>query len=254
VQTKIIFLSLLFFQTFSIRAQCLFGYSQLDTGYQTGIWLGDYLLGVKVQVTDQGVLNSLNLINGGSPNNIKMVLYDDKNDSPNKLVTIAGPCPNLVGTNTFSTAPITINPGFYWLMAIHSGTVFGSTPFYFDPYKLSITQYYKHVNFDSIPSSANDFIRDTSGAASYYFLDIHCPVTINEFEDPKAHPIYPNPATDFIYCPTFDLKKEFLGIFNTTGAEVKADFANNYTIRIFELPPGLYLLKTCRGSRTFIKY
>tara|TARA_B110000114_G_C14958142_1_gene343213 strand:- start:62 stop:838 length:777 start_codon:yes stop_codon:yes gene_type:complete len=201
----------------------------------------NFLLGVKFNLSDNGILNSLNLIGRNTGAQVKMAVYDDLNGVPNDLIVISNI--GVVGEGILSLpVPNTnLTPGNYWIMAIYDedgGHTFNT---YSDPGNFV---YFKSLNFgDDVPANAGDF-ESFPDSDITYFMEITCGVLgLSNMDFQNEVQIWPNPAKKSININAQIIIEE-LKILDISGREIKyyKPFSNEFTLEVSDLESGTYLV------------
>ncbi len=125
------------------------------------------LLGNQITVTARGPLESFGLIMASaSPSNASVGLYTDVAGAPNTLVAQTGSFNISAGgrVEAAPTAPVTLNPGTYWIMAVFDGTpIIGHSSTIQAPTALRSLAF-----TGSLPTNFGSAITYTDSAANYY--------------------------------------------------------------------------------------
>lgn len=249
---KIPTLILTLFMALAVFSQdCNIGNSDgTDPDFTTGNFTPDYLVGVNFTLSQVGVIHSLNMIGNGSGATFQMAIYDDNGGVPNNLVAYTDA--STVGTGIISLpiAPIQLEAGDYWIMAVYNEVGNHSNVNHSDQSSLA---YYTELPFGN-PTNASSF-ESYRGQDFLYFAVISCgPLSVNDFQVNKLS-ISPNPASDYIVIG--NLKENIVfEIYDLTGKKLieKEMNLNNNQIDISGLAAGTYLLNYGTNSSTrFVK-
>lgn len=222
-----------------------------------GNWLSGYISGVKFTLTEEGTLNSINIITQTSgESNVIMFVYDDLNGVPNDLLSTSGSAPVIIGTVTLPVTPIVLPPGDYWIMANfdqtgeHSKRILSS----------GNESYYQALPFGTPPPlNASSFILTVPNVDYLFFLDVTCTASIgiDELED-KVSSVYPNPASDNI---TIEMNESIfidnIQVVDAIGRVVKSfridQLINTKSLNVSDISPGLYSLIITSDNQTIAK-
>ncbi len=222
--------------------------NETDPGWDSGSFSANYLLGVKFTLTEEGTLNSINLIGNNSGSNVQMAVYDDNVGFPNDLVVYSGVTTVGAGVISLPVTATLMTPGDYWIMAVyeeggdHSDVGQGITG--------NVVYYSEHVFGDPIPTNASDFVSYT-GQDFLYFLDITCTLGIEDSIEELVS-VYPNPVSNKLNIElptTVEVIKSAL--FDIIGNDTGLSIENN-SINTLNLEKGIYILtiETTLGSLT----
>jgi len=201
---------------------CNIGNQNIE-GFETEDFSANFLLGSSFELSEDGILHSVNLVGTNTGAQVQMAVFDDNNGVPNNLVASTGVTTVGQGVISLPVNPTQLSPGTYWVMAVYD---VGGFHIYVDSDDTGHTIYYGDLNFgDPIPSTAAGFT-SYSGSAFAYFLEIECGTTCNignqniegfETEDFSAN---------FLLGSSFELNEE--GILHSvnlvgtnTGAQVQ---------------------------------
>ncbi|HLW31858.1 MAG TPA: hypothetical protein VKX40_06330, partial [Aequorivita sp.] len=115
-----LFILLALLAQFSYSQDCNIGNSDgSDPDFTIGNFSADYILGVKFTLSQVGVLHALNMIGNGNALFFQMAIYDDMGGVPNNLVTNTNISSVGTGIVSLPVAPVQLEPGDYWIMAIY---------------------------------------------------------------------------------------------------------------------------------------
>ncbi len=252
---QIYVLALIFFILNSYSQNCNIGNETLTGSFAIGSFGANFLGGVKFTLSQEGTLNSINLIgNDAGGVGVQMAVYDDNYGVPNNLIEFSSPGTVVNLINSFPVTLTLLPAGDYWIMAVYE---FEGPHSYFTNEATGNDFYYQELTFGSdIPNNASDFL-NTSDSDLLYFLDIDCGNTLSIFDNPlsvenfdlaEKISIYPNPASNFIRVSQLS-KPEKYQVYNTIGQKIiKGIISENEKIDIQNLANGIYFLKFENGS------
>lgn len=228
---------------------CNIGVETVPTNVGSNSFTGDYLLGIKYTLSQEGTLKSINLIgNEASDGRVQMVVYDDNSSIPNNLIASSSIAEIGVGVFSLPVTPTLLPAGDYWIMAVYE--VSGHQAYHDS--SIEKTVYYKSLTFgNAIPTNAANFSNYT-GEALLYFLEIDCgnTLSIEQVALSDGIVLYPNPTSNFIEISSL-IESEKYRIYTSLGAEVGHGVVTaNKKIEIKNLKSGLYFLKL-ENSKTF---
>ncbi|PQJ80099.1 T9SS type A sorting domain-containing protein [Polaribacter porphyrae] len=239
MKNKIIFL--LFILSYTVYSQnCNIGNETATGQFTTASISSNVLVGIKVNLTEEGTLRSLNVIGNIAGSGIKMALYDDNSGVPNDLITSTSANTLKNGINSFVVTPKLLPAGDYWIMAIYE-TKGNNTKVNFSA--SGNTAYFKNIDYnDDLPNNASDFSSFT-GQDYLYYLGVDCGNTLsNQNFKFKKVVLYPNPSNEYIQVLNLDKKANF-SIINLKGQEILKGNIKDEKISIKNLKPGLYFIK-----------
>lgn len=190
------------------------------------------------------------MIGNGNGVNFQMAIYDDTGGVPNNLVT--NTTISSVGTGIVSlpVAPVQLEPGDYWIMAIYEG----------DGNHSNVNQnsqrspvYYNPLPFGSpIPPNASGFSSYT-GQDFLYFATISCGGLSTHTLKVSDIVIFPNPTADVINIVNLNEDRTFT-IYDVSGRKLlqKELGPTNNQIDLSHLARGTYFLTY--GSGPGVKF
>lgn len=213
----------------------------------------NYLLGVKFNLSTNGMLTSLNLVGRNTGAKVQLAVYKDNAGVPGDLIVSSND--STVGTGVISlpVPPTQLIPGDYWIMGVYDkdgGHTYGKV-------STGNVVYYDTVIYGSpLPSNASNFLSYT-GIDLTYFMEITCyPLEILGTYNLSNISFYPNPVNDLI---TISSDKYLIGstyeIFDLTGRLMLAGKFYNQTsqIDLSQLKTGVYLLQVGQNRSLKIK-
>lgn len=243
------------FIAFSAFSQdCNIGNSDgTDPDFTTGNFGSDFLLGVSFNLSQVGVLYSLNMIGNGTGANFQMAIYDDNGGVPNNLVTYTAISTVGTGIMSLPVTPIQLAAGDYWIMSVYDNNGSGTNHSNVNLVAGSNVVYYDDLPFgNAIPPNASGF-QTYTGQDFLYFAVISCgPLSVDDFEINNLS-ITPNPASDYIVIGNLKENTMF-EIYDLTGKKLieKELSALNNQIDISHLAAGTYLLNY--GANSMAKF
>lgn len=244
---QIYFLAIIFFSICNYAQDCNIGNEMTNSNFNPSSFGVNYLLGVKFNLSQEGTLNSINLIGNNSGSGVQMAVYDDNAGIPNNLVTSSAI--GVVGNGVISlpVTPIVLPAGNYWIMAVYQN---GGNHSQVDSSASANVVYFKDLLFgNTIPNNASDFY-SYSGQDFLYFLDIDCGNTLsieNSNLDNRIA-LFPNPTKNHVQFTNLN-HKENIKIYTTLGQEVfneKVELDEKIIVDKFE--NGLYFVKFENGN------
>ena len=249
-------IAMLFIALSAFSQDCNIGNSDgTDPNFIPGNILPNYLLGVSFNLSQVGVLHSLNMIGNGTGANFQMAIYDDNAGVPNNLVTSTAISSVGTGIMSLPVTPVQLAAGDYWIMAVYDNN--GSST---NHSNVNYSATGKVVYYDDLPFG-NPIPNNASGFLSYtdqdflYFAEISCgPLSVNEFQE-NIVSISPNPATDYIVIGNLKENTMFQ-IYDLAGKKLieKELSATNNRIDISQLAIGTYLMNYGTSSTAkFVK-
>lgn len=252
---QICILLILHFSLNSYSQNCNIGHETNTSDFTTGgIFTPNILYGARHTLSQEGTLNSINLIGNDTGVNVQMAVYDDDSGVPNNLIATSNI--GIVGSGVLSlpVTPILLPAGDYWIMAIYENE--GRHTFTYSDIPGSNGLYYKEFPFGSaIPTNASDFT-SCCNDESLYFLQIDCgnTLSIEQFNLTDKVSLKPNPASNFIQI-SFLTKTQKYKIYNALGMRISnGTITDGEKIDIKNFANGLYFLKFHNGKvMKFIK-
>lgn len=246
---QIFILIILLFNINSYSQNCNIGHETKTSDFTTGgIFTPNILFGSSYTLSQEGTLNSINLIGNDTGVNVQMAVYDDNSGVPNNLIAVSNIGTVGDGVLSLPVTPILLPAGNYWIMAIYEES--GRHTFTYGDLPGSNGLYYKELSFGStLPTNASDFT-SCCNDESLYFLQIDCGNTLSteQFNLADKVSIYPNPASNFIQISSLTNSTEYQ-IYNTSGVKVvKGTILENDKIDIQNLKNGLYILVFNNGK------
>ncbi len=208
----------------------------------------NFLLGVKFTLSQEGTLNSFNLIGNNTGGGVQMAVYDDNSGVPNNLIISSS-----LGTidNEIISLPVTptlLQAGDYWVMAVYEIDGNSST---FNENSSEFVSYFQSLTYGAaLPTNASDFFV-ISGLEILYYLEISCGnnLSIENFDLDDEFSIYPNPSFNYIQVSNLT-KIEDYNIYNISGEIVlNGSISNTSKIDVRSLSTGLYFLKFDNGQK-----
>ncbi len=210
----------------------------------------NFLLGNKHYLSENGVLQSINLIGNYTGANVQMAIYADNSGAPGSLVVAANAGPVVGGTVTFPVTPIQLYPGYYWIMAVYSSngdSTFGSGN--------TVTYFQSFTYGNPMPSNM-------SSASSYdgyeltYFLEITCGSLDIDDNEQEQILIYPNPNQGLVNIDLGSLQNASIKVINIIGqvmyAKEHIDSANHQFE--FNEAAGIYFVEvTSKEGKQIVK-
>ena len=223
------------------------------TGSRSLTFSANYLFGIKLSLSKEGTLTSINILGNNTGSKVRMALYSDSGGAPNNLIAESSSGVIGMGVISLSVKPTLLSSGNYWVVAIFEST--GDHAGYLDSSGSTLVQY-QALNFgDAMPAklvSSGNY----QGRVFDYSLGIKCgnSLSIEDFNSENKVALLPNPSSDFIGVSNVESNTSYL-ILNLQGQEIKKGYVNSeekIDIRAFE--NGLYFLKFNEGnSLKFIK-
>ena len=242
-----IFILCFFALTFNIHSQdCNIGNETIDDNPLKEDISSNYLLGVKHTLSQEGTLNSINLVGNDTSSGVQMAVYDDNGGVPNNLIVSSSPGTVGNGVISLPVTPTVLPAGDYWIMAVYE----------FDGQHSELYSvpgnavYYQGLNYgDNMPNNASGF-DSYSGHDFLYFLDITCSDILStvDFNISNNVKIYPNPSKSFIKVSGLTTMEKYT-LFDILGKEIlSGNISENEKIDTQILSKGTYLLKLSNGN------
>ena len=249
---KIYFLTILLFSLNLYSQKCNIGNETTTVDSTPANFLSDFLLGVKFTLSQEGTLNSINLIGNNTGEGVQMAVYDDNTGAPNDLIASSGFGTVANGTTSLPVTPTLLPAGDYWIMAVYETE---GTSSFANQNATGNTVYYQNLTYgNAIPTNASGFL-SYSDSDILYFLGIDCgnTLSIENLNLVGKISIFPNPASDYISITNLESTENYI-IANSLGQEILKGVNKNEKIDIRNLTNGLYLLKFDNGTTLkFIK-
>lgn len=246
----ILFITVIFyFQAFS--QNCIIG-NQDTTNFThtTGNFSPNHLLGTHFTLETTGTLISLNLIGKNTGSQVQMALYDDSIGKPNNLISYTGITTVGAGVISLPVAPITLQYGDYWVMAIYDLAAVHT-------YKTLLTPerrvFYSTVEFGSaLPLNASNF-KIYKGQDFTYFMEVICLNSI-QIEDQNRYSdfvISYNHDSQYINVSNSKLSRYTIELHDQLGSLLKRQYilTSNARIDVSNLPKGVYFVSIDSRSR-----
>lgn len=250
---QIYILTITLFSLNSFSQNCNIGNETNTIDFTSETFAADFLVGVKFNLSEEGTLNSINLIGNNTGTGVQMAVYDDNSGIPNNLIASSSLGTVGNGVMTLPVTPALLPAGDYWIMAIYETQGNHSNV---NTNASGNAVYYQSVSYGSaIPTNASGF-KSYTGDDFLYFLDIDCgnTLSIENFNLTEKISIFPNPTSDYITISNLEFRKSYM-IVNQLGQEIlNGIINNNEKIDIRNLTNGLYILKFEKGNTfKFIK-
>jgi hypothetical protein len=213
----------------------------------------NYLLGVKFNLSTNGVLTSLNLIGRNTGAQVQLAVYEDIAGVPGNLVVSSSAATVGAGIISIPVTPIQLFAGNYWIMGVYDNDG-GHT---YNKDSTGNTVYYQSLFFgDPIPSNASSFISYTGYDFTYY-MGITCgTLGISDNDNLNNISIYPNPAIDLVTITGVNnlIDSNYI-ITDLVGKQVLAGKLSSETslIDIRQLNAGVYLLQVGPNRKQTLK-
>lgn len=226
-----------------LSQDCNIGNEETGPGFVAGNFGANFLLGVKFNLSQVGVLQSLNIIGNGSGSDMQMAIYDDNAGVPNDLVTFTGTTTVTSGIISLPVTPVEVPAGEYWIMAVYNNSTGNSNHSDVNTSATGNVVYYDDQVFGApIPMNASGF-QVYTGQDFLYFAVISCGPLGNEEFSKHEISLSPNPATDFIIFNNLKESTVFK-VYDLMGKkliEMELNPSNNQ-IDISQLASGAYFL------------
>ncbi len=219
-------LTLILFSLNSYSQNCNIGNDSTNNNFTTGNISANILFGVKYTLSQEGTLNSINLIGNGTGEGVQMAVYDDNGGIPNNLIATSSQGTVDNGVTTLPVNPVLLPAGDYWVMAVYETG--GNSSNTNTNNATGNVLYYQSLNYgDAIPTNASGFTSNT-GQDYLYFLDIDCgnTLSVENFNLVDKISIYPNPTSDYIFISNLDNTMNYI-IVNQLGQQIKKGIYNN---------------------------
>ena len=210
----------------------------------------NYLLGNQYNLSENGVLQSINIIGNHTGTNVQMAVYTDNAGRPGNLVVAANAGLVVGGTVTFPVTPTQLYTGNYWIMAVFSSG--GEATFGDGGY---VAAYYEILNFGSPMPNVFTSTQHYYSDALCYFLEISCGNLGLDDNEQDQILVYPNPSQGLVNIDLGNLQEVAIKVVNLTGQVVYSQEninSSNYQFE-FDEATGIYVVEITsnKGKYTY---
>ena len=240
---KYLILLLIIISNISLAQNCNIGNEDSTTfNYTGGPILKNFLLGVRFNLSTNGVVTSLDLLGKNTGSQVQMAVYEDNAGVPGNLIVSSNTATVGTGIISLPVTPTQLIAGNYWIMAVYDSDgehTYRNT-------SSSTLVYYDSLAFgNAIPSNGSNFL-SYSGRDFTYYMEITCGqlgISVNNEINQIA--IYPNPANDFF---TIKANSTLIGsnyyIIDILGKQILTGKISSETtlVDICQLESGIYFL------------
>ncbi|WP_161792614.1 T9SS type A sorting domain-containing protein [Psychroserpens damuponensis] len=158
----------------SLNAQdCTIGNTIVNNDGSGNFSNSNLLSGVKFTLTEEGLLNSINMIGNNTGAQVQMAIYNDNNGEPDALIATSEIGVVTEGLVTLSAPNYRLLVGDYWVFAIFDENGI-HTPFAAIGSPRSQVYRQGHVFGNPMPNRGSAFVTYGSELALPYFVDLTC--------------------------------------------------------------------------------